>query len=197
MDLTRRGGSLSRLFHEISRVSRRWPRRRDLSHINIRPPVLVVSRSTSRGDFKMRKFILIAGFVLASAAAQAGDRSLSLGGGETSTVTAPAKAAEGSRIVEAPPAAEAPKYIERPAAVEPKSETSKTETSKPETNSTEKARPRAAKMQRYAARPASAGPGRPSAQRAALVSRSAGSHRMRYGMRARIISALHRHGIYW
>ena len=144
----------------------------------------------------MRKFILIAGFVLASAAAQAGDRSLSLGGGETSTVTAPAKA-EGSRIVEAPPAAEAPKYIERPAAVEPKSETSKTETSKPETNSTEKARPRAAKMQRYATRPASAGPGRPSAQRAALMSRSAGSHHMRYGMRARIISALHRHGIYW
>ena len=67
----------------------------------------------------MRKFILIAGFALASAAAQAGDRSLSLGG-ETTTVTAPAKAAEGSRIVEAPPAAEAPKYIERPAAVEPK-----------------------------------------------------------------------------
>ena len=42
----------------------------------------------------MRKFILIAGFVLASAAAQAGDRSLSLGS-ETTTVTAPAKAAEG------------------------------------------------------------------------------------------------------
>ena len=78
----------------------------------------------------MRKFILIAGFVLVSAAAQAGDRSLSLGGGETTTVTAPAKAAEGSRIVEAPPAAEAPKYIERPAAVEPKAETSKTETRK-------------------------------------------------------------------
>ena len=35
----------------------------------------------------MRKFILIAGFVLASAAAQAGDRSLSLGGGETTKVT--------------------------------------------------------------------------------------------------------------
>ena len=169
---------------------------RDLSHINIRLPG-IVSLSTSRGDFNMRKFILIAGFVLASAAAQAGDRSLSLGGGETTTVTAPAKAAEGSRIVEAPPAAEAPKYIERPAAVEPKPETSKTETSKPETSNTERARPRAAKMQRYATRPASAGPGRPSAQRAALMSRSAGSHRMRYGIRARIISALYRHGIYW
>ena len=140
----------------------------------------------------MRKFILIAGFVLASAAAQAGDRSLSLGGGETSTVTAPAKAPEGARIVEAPPAAEAPKYVERPAVVEPKPETSKTETS-----NTERVRPRAARMQRHATRPASAGPGRASAQRAALMSRSAGSHRMRYGIRARIISALYRHGIYW
>ena len=145
----------------------------------------------------MRKFILIAGIVLVSASAQAGDRSLSLGGGETSTVTAPAKATEGSRIVEAPPAAEAPKYVERPAVVEPKAEAPKTETSKPETSNTERARPRAAKMQRYATRPASAGPGRPSAQRAAMRSRSAGSHQMRYGIRARIISALYRHGIYW
>ena len=71
----------------------------------------------------MRKFILIAGFVLASAAAQAGDRSLSLGGGETTKVSAPAKAIEGPRTAEAPQAAEAPKYVERPAAVEPKPET--------------------------------------------------------------------------
>jgi len=145
----------------------------------------------------MRKFILIAGFVLASAAAQAGDRSLSLGGGETTKVSAPAKAIEGPRTAEVPQAAEAPKYVERPAAVEPKPETSKTETSKSETSNTERARPRAAGMQRYATRPASAGPGRPSAQRAALMSRSAGSYRMRYGIRARIISALYRHGIYW
>ena len=145
----------------------------------------------------MRKFILIAGFVLVSAAAQAGDRSLSLSGGETSAATAPARAAEGSRTAEVPQTAEAPKYVERPAAVEPKPETSKTETSKPETGNTERARPRAAGMQRYAARPASAGRGRPSAQRAALMSRRAGSHSMRYGIRARIIGALHQHGIYW
>ena len=77
----------------------------------------------------MRKFILIAGFALVSAAAQAGDRSLSLGGGETTTVTAPAKATEGSKTAEVPqaveaPRAEAPKYVERPAVVEPKPETS-------------------------------------------------------------------------
>ena len=51
---------------------------RDLSHMEIAGP-RIVSASTSRGDTNMRKFILIAGFVLASAAAQAGDRSLSLG----------------------------------------------------------------------------------------------------------------------
>ena len=147
----------------------------------------------------MRKFLLIAGFALVSVAAQAGDRSLSLGGGETTKVSAPAKATEGPRTAEVPQAAEAPKYVERPAAVEPKSETTKTETTRTETRNTERARPRAAGMQRYANRPASAGPGRPSAsaQRAAMMSRSAGAHRMRYGIRARIIAALHRHGIYW
>jgi hypothetical protein len=132
----------------------------------------------------MRKFILIAGFVLASAAAQAADRSLSLGGVETQAAPAPAKAIDASKSAEA---AEAPKYVERPAVVEPKAETSKPE----------RARPSVARTQRYAARPASAGPGRPSARRAAMMSRSAGQHRMRYSIKARIIGALHRHGIYW
>ncbi|MBT1511375.1 hypothetical protein KIP88_12740 [Bradyrhizobium sp. SRL28] len=150
----------------------------------------------------MRKFIFIAGFVLASAAAQAGDRSLSLGGIETKTAPAPAKAMDASKTAEVPQAAEAPKYVERPAVVEPKPETSKaetsrTETSRPAASHTERARPRATGMQRYANRPASAGPGRPSAQRAAMMSRGAGAHRMRNGIRARIIAALHRHGIYW
>ena len=138
----------------------------------------------------MRTFILIAGFVLASAAAQAGDRSLSLGGVETQAAPAPAKAIDASKSAEA---AEAPKYVERPAVVEPKAETSRAETATPRTARAAKA----ARMQRYATRPASAGPGRPAARRAAMMSRSAGQHRMRYGIRARIITALHRHGIYW
>jgi hypothetical protein len=138
----------------------------------------------------MRKFILIAGFVLASAAAQAGDRSLSLAGSETQAAPAPPKAADASKSAEA---AEAPKYVERPAVVEPKAETSGTETATPRTARAA----RAARMQRYATRPASAGPGSPSARRAAMMSRSAGQHRMRYGIRARIIAALHRHGVYW
>ena len=164
---------------------------RDLSHIKNRLPG-IVSSSTSRGDTNMRKFILIAGFVLASATAQAGDRSLSLGGVETKPAPASAKAMDASKTAEVPQAAEAPKYVERPAVVEPKPEASRAETSRTET-----ARPRAARMQRYATRPESAGPGRPAARRAALMSRSTGSHRMRYGIRARIVHALHRHGIYW
>ena len=140
----------------------------------------------------MRKFILIAGFVLASAAAQAGDRSLSLGGNETQAAPAPAKAGT-SKSAEA---VEAPKYVERPAAVEPKAETGKPETSRGETATPRTAK--AARMHRAAAGPASAGGGRPDARRAAMMSRGgAGQHRPRLGIRARIIMALHRHGIYW
>ena len=56
----------------------------------------------------MRKFILIAGFVLASAAAQAGERSLSLAGSDVlaAPAAAPAKAADTSKTAEAPQAAE-------------------------------------------------------------------------------------------
>jgi hypothetical protein len=151
----------------------------------------------------MRKFNLIAGFGLASAAAQAGDRSLSLGGGvETKSAPAPAKATGASKSAEAPQAAEAPRYVERPAVAEPRPETPKAETPKAETPEAETnraetsraatARPRAARMQRLAA-----GPGRPMARRTALMSRSGRPHNMRYGIKMRIISALHRHGIYW
>ena len=144
----------------------------------------------------MRKFILIAGFVLASAAAQAGDRSLSLAGSETQAAPAPPKATDASKSAEA---AEAPKYVERPAVVEPRAE-SKAETTRTETTRTETTRTgaaRAARMHRPAAGPASAGPGRPMARRTAYMSRGARPHGIRYSIKARIIGALHRHGIYW
>jgi hypothetical protein len=51
-------------------------------------------------------------------------------------------------------------------------------------------------MHRPAAGPASAGPGRPMARRTAYMSRGARPHGVRYRI-ARIIGALHRHGIYW
>src|SRR5690349_558217 len=111
-------------------------RLRDLPHIANRLR-RIVSAQTSRGDFNMRKFILIAGFALVSVAAQAGDRSLSLGGGDTTKVSAPAKATEGPRTAEVPQAAEAPKYVERPAVVERKAETSRSETVKTGTTRTE------------------------------------------------------------
>ena len=140
----------------------------------------------------MRKFILIAGFVLASAAAQAGDRSLSLGGGETSTVSAPARATEGSKTAEVPPAAEAPKaeapkYIERPAVVEPKAETNKAEAPKPGSIKTQ-----AAKVEQPAAEPT-----KPDARKTASTSNSEKPRRQRHWNEARIIRELHRHGIYW
>jgi hypothetical protein len=140
----------------------------------------------------MRKFILIAGFVLASAAAQAGDRSLSLGGGETTTVTAPAKAPEGSKTAEGPLSAEAPKYIERPAIVEPKAETPKAETSKAEPRKAAAPRTQAAKVERPRAAPA-----RPVARTMASMSRTAKPRRTRHWAEARIIRELHRYGIYW
>ncbi|MGY2902329.1 hypothetical protein [Bradyrhizobium sp. URHC0002] len=147
----------------------------------------------------MRKFILIAGFVLASAAAQAGDRSLSLAGSEAQAAPAPARATDASKSAEA---AEAPRYVERPAAVEPKADTTKPETTRSETGRPaasygQRMKHRQAGMQRYANRPQSAGAGGASARRAAMMQRGAGQHRMRFGIRARIIMALHRHGIYW
>jgi hypothetical protein len=156
----------------------------------------------------MHKFILIAGFALVSVAAHAGDRGLSMGGGEATKVSAPARA-DGPRTAEAPQAAEAPRYIERPAAVEPKAETTRSETTRSESMRSETNRASAdsaarmrqrpsAMQQRYAGRPQGAAAGGASARRAAMMQqRQAGAHRARYGIKARIISALHRHGIYW
>ena len=137
----------------------------------------------------MRKFILIAGFVLASATAQAGERSLSLAGSDVlaAPASAPAKAAdtpktaEAAQAVEAPkteaPKADAPKYIERPAAVEPKAEapkagTPKAETPKVEQTTTESANP-------------------------AKTARAEKPRHKRYWTEGRIIGELHRHGVYW
>ncbi|MDP1585449.1 MAG: hypothetical protein Q8M18_18680 [Bradyrhizobium sp.] len=74
----------------------------------------------------MRKFILIAAMVLASATAQAGTmRSLTLASNEQPAAAAAPKA------VEAPAATEAPSYVARPAAVGTVTEAPKAETTKP------------------------------------------------------------------
>ena len=119
----------------------------------------------------MRKFILIAGFVLASATAQAGDnRSLSL---DPLAPPATARTSDPSQTAQAPqatetPSAETPKYVERPALVDTKAESASTESSKPVATKTASA-PRAEKPRRQ----------------------------QRYWTEGRIISELHRHGIYW
>jgi outer membrane biosynthesis protein TonB len=132
----------------------------------------------------MRKFILIAGFVLASATAQAGERSLSLAGSDVLATPAPApakiadtpKTAEVPQAVEAPKA-EAPKYIERPAAVEPKAETPRAETPKADTPKVEQTSTESAKP--------------------AKTARAEKPRHKRYWTEGRIISELHRHGVYW
>jgi hypothetical protein len=139
----------------------------------------------------MRKLILIAGFALVSAAAQAGDRSLSLAGSETATVAAPAKPADAPKTAEASQAAEAPttdapKYIERPAVVEPKTESST------EAPGTASAKTQSAKLEQPAAERA-----RPAARRTASWSSSEKPRRKSYWTEARIVRELHRHGIYW
>jgi hypothetical protein len=130
----------------------------------------------------MRKFILIAGLVLASATAQATDRSLSAVGSDALTAAVPAKVAETQKTAEAPqvaatqvteaPKAEAPKYVDRPALVEPKTETPKAAQSNTESD-------------------------KPVAQTAALTPKAEKPRRTRYWTEGRIISELHRHGIYW
>jgi hypothetical protein len=142
----------------------------------------------------MRKFILIAGFVLTSAAAQAGDRSLSLGGVESARAPAP-KAVDAPKTAEAPPPPEAPKYVERPA-IEPKVETPKADANRVETTRTATARPRAARAYRPAAVSAHAAPGRPAFRRTASMSGRMRLHHTRYRI-ASIVRALHRYGIYW
>ena len=125
----------------------------------------------------MRKLILIAGFVLASATAQAGEpRSLSLA---SDVPSAAAPVAETPKTAEAPQA-EAPKYVERPALVETKGEPAKAD--QPKTD-----QPKAAQS--------NVEPAKPAAEKTA--SRAEKPRHKRYWTEGRIIGELHRHGIYW
>jgi hypothetical protein len=117
----------------------------------------------------MRKFILIAAMVLASASVHAGEsRNLTLAAGDEPTAVEPSKAVEAPKetpkAVEETMPAEAPKYVDRPAAITTATETPKTDAAKPVAAQTAKAdKPK---------------------------------HR-RYWTEARIIGELHRHGVYW
>ena len=121
----------------------------------------------------MRKIILVAAMVLASASAHAVDRSLSqataTAAPQGTTATAPT-----TQISEVAPAAEAPKYVDRPPAVSASAPavatapavTATTTTSAPAATATKTAKA-----------------GKPKHKRS--------------WTEGRIISELHRHGIYW
>jgi hypothetical protein len=119
----------------------------------------------------MRKFILIAALVLASASAQAaGSRSLTLASSDDQATAAteqpkPAdtvKPAESPKAFEETKPAETPKYVDRPAAVNTATDAPKADAVKPvPVQKAERRKPR------------------------------------RDWTEARIIGELHRHGIYW
>jgi hypothetical protein len=115
----------------------------------------------------MRKFILIASMVLASATAHAGsDRNLTLASSEAPAAVEQPKAVEAPKATEAPAATETPANVARPAAVDTVTEAPK-DLSKSATDKTAQA-PRADKPK----------------------------HRHE-STEARVIYELHRHGIYW
>jgi hypothetical protein len=120
----------------------------------------------------MRRFILIAAMVLASASAQAGpSRSLILASNDEQPVSAPqtTPAPAAGTTTTAPQTAtttETPKYVERPAAVTPATATPATTTTEP-----------------------------PKTTKAA--DSKADKAKKRRETEARVINELHRHGIYW
>ena len=117
----------------------------------------------------MRKFILIAAMVLASATAQAGQsRSLTLAANDQPAATtdqAKDQVKDTATPVETPKAAEAPKFVDRPAAVDATTTT---------------------------AQPSKAEAGKP-----VTTAKADKLRRNNHWTEARIIGELHRHGIYW
>lgn len=119
----------------------------------------------------MRKIVLVAAMVLVSASAHAGDRGLSL-----STATAAPQIAAAitptTQMSEVAPAVEAPKYVDRPPAIPAPAPavTATTATSGPVTTV------------------------KPATKTTAKADRS---RHKRTWTEARIISELHRHGVYW
>ncbi len=127
----------------------------------------------------MRKFVLIAAMVLASASAQAGQpRSLTLAANDepaaaaTDQAVEPAKPVEAAKSVETPKAYDAPKFVERPAVVSPAATAQP-----PKTDAT---------------KPAAAG--KDTSKDTAKADKPRHKH---YWTEARIIGELHRHGVYW
>ncbi|WP_298278533.1 hypothetical protein [uncultured Bradyrhizobium sp.] len=139
----------------------------------------------------MRKLILITAMVLASAAAQAGERSLSLGGAASLPATASNSVGAAGKVTDVPvmPAVEtpsqspqAPKYVERAAAVA-------APVPQPQ------AQPAAVRQANV--QPSMAPDARPAGEQRSTAYRSSHHRHARRWTEGRIIGELHRHGIYW
>jgi hypothetical protein len=116
----------------------------------------------------MRKFILIAALVLASATAQAGvTRSLTLASNDEPAANEQPKAVEAPKAVETSKPVEAPKYVDRPPAVSTATVQAKADQAKPVADNNTQT-PKVEKPKRK-----------------------------RESTEARVIYELHRHGIYW
>lgn len=122
----------------------------------------------------MRKIILVAAMVLVSASAQAGDRSLSLSTATAAPQTTSA-ATPATQISEVAPAVEAPKYVDRPPAIPAVAPAAAPAPTTPTTASAPAASQPAQKTTAKADKP----------------------RHKKYWTEGRIISELHRHGVYW
>jgi hypothetical protein len=127
----------------------------------------------------MRKFILIAAMVLATATAQAsGSRSLTLASNdepaaaEQPKATDAPQASEPAKSAEAAKSADAPKYVDRPSAVDSSAPAAKAE-----------------QVKAVAEKPA--------AGKDTQTTKVAKPKRHHESTEARVIYELHRHGIYW
>jgi hypothetical protein len=116
----------------------------------------------------MRKFVLVAAMVLVSATAQAGgSRGLTVASGDEPAAAEQPKAIEAPKSVGTSKPAEAPNYVARPAAVDTTTEAPKVDQAKS------------------------------GLKRNSQSFRAERSRHRRPSIQARIIYALHRHGIYW
>ncbi|GIQ75839.1 hypothetical protein [Bradyrhizobium sp. RD5-C2] len=144
----------------------------------------------------MRKLILITAVVLASASAQAGERSLSLGGAGSLPAAASNSVNAADKVADAPAAPavapppmppEAPKYVERAAPVAAPA---------PQPQA-QPALQQAPVQQQANVQPSAVSYARPAPEQRTTSYRSSRRRHARRWTEGRIIGELHRHGIYW